>query len=177
MPGDNRCVYMAHACFHACCSACVVVCGYVFGVTSVVKDIGIFALECWSMFCVYVGGVREIVFYVWIVARGAVVFVYGKYECVVMHVFVSCVHPVAVLNVASYRQLCCGGCFLKICIGLCACTEMVWMYVLYVSFGSKVRPRTFVCIAMGCVMFLFLPHSSHGYSINCKTRYWLQEKL
>ena len=24
-----------------------------------------------------------------------------------------------------------------ICSGLCACTEMVWMCVLYVSFGSK----------------------------------------
>ena len=54
-----------------------------------------------------------------------------------------------------------------ICIGLCACTEMVWMCVLYVSFvskvrpktfgfkvrpktfGSKVRPKTFGCIAMG----------------------------
>ena len=28
-----------------------------------------------------------------------------------------------------------------ICRGLCACTEMLWMCVLYVSFGSKVRPR------------------------------------
>ena len=27
-----------------------------------------------------------------------------------------------------------------ICSGLCACTEMLWMCVLYVSFGSKVRP-------------------------------------
>ena len=27
-----------------------------------------------------------------------------------------------------------------ICRGLCACTEMLWMCVLYVSFGSKVRP-------------------------------------
>ena len=25
-----------------------------------------------------------------------------------------------------------------ICRGLCACTEMLWMCVLYVSFGSKV---------------------------------------
>ena len=31
-----------------------------------------------------------------------------------------------------------------ICRGLCACTEMLWMCVLYVSFGSKVRPRTVV---------------------------------
>ena len=33
-----------------------------------------------------------------------------------------------------------------ICRGLCACTEMLWMCVLYVSFGSKVRPRTFGCV-------------------------------
>ena len=32
--------------------------------------------------------------------------------------------------------------------GLCACTEMLWMCVLYVSFGSKVRRRTFGCVAM-----------------------------
>ena len=36
-----------------------------------------------------------------------------------------------------------------ICRGLCECTEMLWMCVLYVSFGSKVRSRTFGCIAMG----------------------------
>ena len=35
-----------------------------------------------------------------------------------------------------------------ICRGLCACTEMVWMCVLYVSLRSKVRPRTFG-VAMG----------------------------
>ena len=35
-----------------------------------------------------------------------------------------------------------------ICRGLCACTEMVWMCVLYVSFGSKVILRTFGCVAM-----------------------------
>ena len=29
-----------------------------------------------------------------------------------------------------------------ICKGLCACTEMLWICVLYVSLGSKVRPRT-----------------------------------
>ena len=32
-----------------------------------------------------------------------------------------------------------------LCRGLCACTEMLWMCVLCVSFGSKVRPRTFGC--------------------------------
>ena len=30
-----------------------------------------------------------------------------------------------------------------ICSGMCACTEMLWMCVLYVSFGSKVMPKTF----------------------------------
>ena len=39
-----------------------------------------------------------------------------------------------------------------ICRGLCACTEMLWMCVLYVSFGSKVRPRSFGCVAMGSTL-------------------------
>ena len=30
--------------------------------------------------------------------------------------------------------------------GMCACTEILWMCVLYVSFVSKVIPRTFGCI-------------------------------
>ena len=32
-----------------------------------------------------------------------------------------------------------------ICRGVCACTKMVWMCVLYVSFG---------CVALGCIYFL-----------------------
>ena len=39
-----------------------------------------------------------------------------------------------------------------ICSGLCACSEMVWMCVLYVSFGYKVRPRTFGCVVMGSAL-------------------------
>ena len=46
-----------------------------------------------------------------------------------------------------------------ICRGLCACTEMLWMCVLYVSFGSKVRPRTFGCVAMGSAL-LFIVRSN-----------------
>ena len=42
-----------------------------------------------------------------------------------------------------------------ICRDLCACTEMSWMSV---SFGSKVRPRTFGCIAMGSAL-LFIVRS------------------
>ena len=45
-----------------------------------------------------------------------------------------------------------------ICRGLCACTEMLWMCVLYVNFGSKVRPRTFGCVAMGGAL-LFIVRS------------------
>ena len=86
-------------------------------------------------------------------------------------IFVSCVHPVAVLNAA----FCMTFNFLMlvedaigdhpvavsvfmICRGLYACTEMLWMSVLYVSFGSKVRPRTFRCVAMGSAL-LFIVRS------------------
>ena len=114
-----------------------------------------------------------------------------SYRCCM---FVSCVHPVAVLNAAF-----CMTCSLlmlvedargdhmeeaysragfitalwvamsvsclphpvavsafMICRGLCACTEMLWMCVLYVSFGSKVRPRTFRCVAMGSAVLCIL---------------------
>ena len=42
-----------------------------------------------------------------------------------------------------------------ICSGLCACTEVLWMCALYVSFVSKVRPRTSGCVAMGVQCYLF----------------------
>ena len=48
-------------------------------------------------------------------------------------------HPVAVSD-------------FMVCIGLCASTEMLWMCVLYVSFGSKVIPRTCGCVAMGSAL-------------------------
>ena len=48
-----------------------------------------------------------------------------------------------------------------ICRGLCACTEMLWICVLYVSFGSKVRPKTFGCVAMGsALLFIVRPWMS-----------------
>ena len=57
-----------------------------------------------------------------------------------------------------------------ICRGLYACTEMLWMCVLYVRFASKVRPRTFGCIAMGNAL-LFIVRSrlfvySAGFGVN-----------
>ena len=51
-----------------------------------------------------------------------------------------------------------------ICSGLCACTEMLCMCVLYVSFGSNVRPRTFGCVAMGSVVLFILRSRLHLYS-------------
>ena len=45
--------------------------------------------------------------------------------------------------------------------GLCACAEMLWMCVLYVSVGSKVRPRTFRCVAMGSALLYILRSSSY----------------
>ena len=45
-----------------------------------------------------------------------------------------------------------------ICRGLCAWTEMLLMCVLYASFGSKVRPRTFGCVDMHIAM-LFIVRS------------------
>ena len=43
-----------------------------------------------------------------------------------------------------------------ICRGLCACTEMLWMCVLFVSFGSKVRHRTCGCVELGsALLFIF----------------------
>ena len=57
-----------------------------------------------------------------------------------------------------------------ICSGSCACTEMLWMCVLYVSFGSNVRPRTFGCVAMGSALFcifrsILLVYSA-GFGVN-----------
>ena len=57
-----------------------------------------------------------------------------------------------------------------ICRGFYASTAMLWICVLYVSFGSRVRPRTFGCIAMGRAL-LFIVRSrllvySAGSSVN-----------
>ena len=53
---------------------------------------------------------------------------------------------------------------LMICRGLCACTEMLWMCVLYVSFWSKVRPRTFGCVAMGSALLFIVKSRLLVYS-------------
>ena len=47
---------------------------------------------------------------------------------------------------------------------LCACIEMLGMCVLYVSFGSKVRPITFWCAAMGSAVLLIWRSMLLSYS-------------
>ena len=38
------------------------------------------------------------------------------------------------------------------CRGLCAYNDMMWMCLLYVNFGFKVRPRTIGCVAKGSAL-------------------------
>ena len=52
-----------------------------------------------------------------------------------------------------------------ICRGLCVCTEMLWMCVLYVSFGYKIRPRTFGCVAMGSGLVFIVRSRLLVYSV------------
>ena len=68
-----------------------------------------------------------------------------------------------------FTPFCCSECFYD-CRGLCACTEKFWMCVLYVSYGSKVRPRTFGGVAMGsallCIFRSRLLVYSEGSGVN-----------
>ena len=52
-----------------------------------------------------------------------------------------------------------------ICRALWSYTEMLWMRVLYVSFGSKVRPRTFGCVAMGSALLCIFRSRLLVYSV------------
>ena len=139
MPRHNRCMYMAHVCFYVCCSDCVGFCGNVCCVAAVVKNSGFLSLgvlkylvclcrgcdgccvfclycEAWSCRCSCMGSVSVL-----------------SCRCCT---FVSCVHPVAVVNTAF-----CMTCSLL---------------MLAVSFGSKVRPRTFGCVALGSALFFIV---------------------
>ena len=51
-----------------------------------------------------------------------------------------------------------------ICSGLCACTEMLWTCVLYVSFGCKVRPIAVGCVAMGSALLFIVRSRLLAYS-------------
>ena len=100
MPRDNRCMYMVHVCFYVCCSNCLGSVGNVCCVVAIVKNSGFLALdyvvclcsgcdgccvfclycEAWSCRCSCMGSVSV-----------------SSCRCCM---FVSCVHPVAVLNAA-----------------------------------------------------------------------------
>ena len=73
------------------------------------------------------------------------------------HADVVCLCLVCILCLLLFTPSCCSECF-YVCRGLCDYTEMLWMCVLYVSFGSKVRSRTFGCVAMGSAL-LFIVRS------------------
>ena len=49
---------------------------------------------------------------------------------------------------------------------MCVCTDMLWMCVLYVSFGSKVRHRTFGCVAMVSALLCILRSRLLGSGVN-----------
>ena len=51
-----------------------------------------------------------------------------------------------------------------ICRDVCVCTEMLWMCVLFISFGSNVRPRTFGYVAMGSTLLVIVRSRSLVYS-------------
>ena len=85
---------------------------------------------------------------------------YRKCECFVMLMcmFASCMHPVAVPNAAFCMTF---GLLMLVEDARGdhmeeACSRAGLMTVLYVSFGSKVRRRTFGCIAMGGAVFFML---------------------
>ena len=57
-----------------------------------------------------------------------------------------------------FTPSCCSECLYDLLRCVCACTEMLWMCVLYVSFGSKVRSSIFMWVAMGSAL-LFIVRS------------------
>ena len=69
-----------------------------------------------------------------------------------MSVYLCLPHPVAV----SAFMICRGLCVCTEMVWMCVCTEMVWMCVLYLSFESKLRPRTFGCVTMGSALLCIL---------------------
>ena len=107
----------------------------------------------------------------------------------ICRMFVSCMHPVAVLNAAfcmtcsllmlfkdargdhhmeeAYsRAALMTALYVAMSVSLClphpVAVSAFIMCVLYVSFGSKVRPRTFGCVARHSgVLFILGPDCSH----------------
>ena len=57
------------------------------------------------------------------------------------------------------------SCMGSVSVSSCRCTEMLWMCLLYVSFGSEVRPRTFGCVAMGTALLFIVRSRLLVYSV------------
>ena len=94
MHRDNRYMYMTHVCFYVCCSDCVGVCGNVCCVAAVVKNsvfLSLGVLEVCCVFCLYCEA--------WSCCRCSCVGSVSVSSCR-CYMFVSCVHPMAVLNAA-----------------------------------------------------------------------------
>ena len=95
-------MYMAHVCFYICCGDCVGVCGNVCCVASVIKD-RVFLPWSVEVCCMFVLGCDGCcVFYLYCDAWSCRCSCMGcmsvsSCRCCM---FVSCVHPVAVLNAA-----------------------------------------------------------------------------
>ena len=73
-----------------------------------------------------------------------------------MHIYNICMYMVYVEHVCFH--VCCSD------TGLCACAEMLWMCVLYVSVGSKVRLRALGCVIMGSAVVFILRSRLFLYS-------------
>ena len=98
MPRDNRCVYMTHV----CCSDCVGVCGNVCCVSAIVKDSEILSLGVLK-YVVYLckGCDRCCIFSLYCEAWSCRCSCMSISSCR-CRLFVSCVHPMAVLNAAFF---------------------------------------------------------------------------
>ena len=100
MPRDNRCMYMVHVCFDVCCSDCVGVCENDCCGAAVVK-FTVLSLGVLKYVVCLCKGVRDVVFSVcnaWS-CRCSCMESMSVSSCRCC-MFLSCVHPVAVLNTA-----------------------------------------------------------------------------
>ena len=100
----NRCMYMAHVCFYVCCSDSVGVYGNVCCVAAVVKVV-FFSLGVLKyVVCLCSGCDGCCVFCLYCDAWNCRCSCMSVSSCI-CYMFVSCVHPVAVLN-AAFSMTC-----------------------------------------------------------------------
>ena len=119
MPRDNRCMYMTHVCLYVCCSDYVGICRNVCCVAAVIKNTVSFSLVVLKYVVCLCSGCDGCCVFLFVLRAGLITALY-----VAMIVSFCLPHPVAVSA-------------FMICRVLCGCTEMLWMCVLYVSFGLR----------------------------------------